>query len=169
MGIKEEKEQFEINTDDKADWALQKIKELKEKKEEKKELAEKRKYQIDQWEEKQTKKIDKQINNLESLLEDYAFKLKEEDKEFKTKDLPFGKIQFRKQRPKWNYEDEDKLLEYAEKNMTDIIKTKKKISKKDLKKKVEIAGNKVINPETGEVIEGVSIKERGEKLYIKPE
>jgi len=164
---KKEKD-FVIDNEAKADWAFQKIAELEEKKKEKEQTAEMRIRQIENWLEDQVEGIDNNIEHLENLLRDYAERLKKEDKDFKTKKLPFGKIQYRKQRPKWNYDD-DKLTEYAEESMPDIIKVKKKVDKRELKKKVEVSGETVVNPETGEVIEGVEVQERGEKLHIKPE
>jgi len=164
---KKEKD-FVIDNEAKADWALEKITKLKKKKKEKEQTAEIRIRQIKNWLDQQNQNINKNIEHLENLLRDYAEQLKEEDEDFKTKKLPFGKIQYRKQRPKWQYDDE-KLTEYAEKSMPDIVKVEKKINKRDLKKKVEVSGETVVNPETGEVVEGVKVQERGEKLYIKPE
>ena len=161
-------EKFVVDSDSKADWVLQKIKELKEKKQEKEELAEERIYQIEQWLKEETNKLNNQIENFEAMLAEYADKLKEQDPDFKTKSLPFGKIQYRKQRAKWQY-DNEKLTEYAEKNIPKAVKTKKKVDKRELKKLVEVAGDKVVHPETGEIVEGIKVQERGEKLYIKTE
>ena len=156
---------FVINNDERADWALQKIKENKEEIAAKAELAKKRIYQIEKWLESETKTLENNIEHLKGMLAEYADQLKESDPDFKTKKLPFGKIQYRSQRPKWHYKDD--LLEYAESSMPDIVKLKKQIDKKKLKDKCEVVGGKVINKETGEVITGVEVEERGEKLYIK--
>jgi hypothetical protein len=51
----------------------------------------------------------------------------------------------------------------------DLIKIKESVDKRELKKQVEVAGNQVVNPETGEVIEGVEVQERGEKFSIDVE
>ena len=160
-----EKEKFVIDSDSKADWALQKIKEHKETIQKKEQLAEQRINQIKDWLEDETGTIEKKIEHLEYLLYEYAENIKEDDPDFKTKKLPFGKLQFRKQRPKWQYKDD--LLEYAEESMPDIVNTKKSVNKRELKKKCEVVDGKVINTETGEVVKGVEVKERGEKFSVK--
>ena len=164
---KEQEDKFIIDDDNKADWALQKIKEHKETIKEKEQLAEQRINQIETWLEEETEKIENEIENLRYMLYEYAEQLKEENPDLKTHSLPFGKLKFRKQRAKWRYKDE--LLDYAEKNIPDVIKTKKQVNKRELKKKCEVVNGKVINKETGEVIEGVEIEERGEKFDIKVE
>ena len=165
--MEEQQEQFVIDSDQKADWALQKIKENKEKIKEKEKLAEERINQIKDWLEKETGKIEKDIENLKYMLYEYGQKLKEQDPDLKTHSLPFGKLKYRKQRPKWQYKDD--LLEYAESNMPDVIKTKKRVDKRKLKKKCEVVDGKVVNAETGEIVEGVEVQERGEKFDIKLE
>ena len=165
--VDQDNESFKVTNDKKADWTLEKIKELEEEKERKKELAEERINPIKEWLADETRKIDDQIENFKCLLEEYANKLKEEDEDLKTHSLPYGKLKFRKQRPKWDYDDE-KLVKGVEKaGLYDLIDVKKKVNKRDLKKQVEVAGNKIVNPSTGEIIEGVEIVERGEKFKIK--
>ena len=163
--MNEGKQEFVIDSDSKADWALEKIKQHKEEIREKEELADERINQIMYWLESETQSIEKNIEHLECLLAEYAKNIKENNPDFKTKKLPFGKIQYRSQRQKWHYKDD--LLEYAESSMPDIVKIKKQIDKKKLKNKCEVVGGKVVNKETGEVITGVEVEERGEKLYIR--
>lgn len=157
---------FVVDDESTADWALQKIKENKEKIREKEDIAEERVYQIEQWLAREKEKLEDGINYLEGLLGNYAAQRKEDEPDLKTISLPFGKIQYRKQRAKWKYDD-DKLTDFAEQNMPDVVQTKKKVNKNDLKKKCKIINGKVINTETGEVVEGVEVEERGEKLKIK--
>ena len=156
---------FAINNDERADWALQKIKENKEEIAEKVELAEKRIYQIEKWLESETKTLENNIDHLEGMLAEYAREIKNSDPDFKTKKLPFGKIQYRSQRPKWHYKDD--LLEYAEENMPDIIKVQKQVDKRKLKKCCDVVNGKVINKNTGEIMNCIEVKEREEKFSIK--
>lgn len=164
--IQEQQERFVIDSDSKADWALEKLKDLKAKKQEKEDLANERVAQIGEWLEKETSKIDDKIEYFEGMLTGYAVKLKEADPELKTHSLPFGKLRFRSQRPKWHYDD-TKLLESVEgAGLDDLIKIKKSVSKADLKKIVDIVNGVAINKDTGEIIEGVTVEERDEKFSI---
>jgi hypothetical protein len=160
-----QEDRFVINDDAKADWALEKLRDLKGAKKKKEELAEKRKMMIDSWLEEESSKLDNEIEFFEGLLTEYAMKLKEENKDLKTHSLPFGKLKFRKQNPKWNY-DEEKLLRFLKITGIDAIKVKEQIDKQALKNIVKVVGNKAIHPETGEIIEGVEIEEREEKFSI---
>ena len=154
-------------TDDKgANWALRKLKELKAKREEKEEQAKEYIRDIEVWLEEECNSIDSDINYFEGLLTEYATEIKEQDPKLKTHKLPFGKLQFRKQRPKWVYDDYLLVKSVEGVGLDDLIKVTKSVSKSNLKKMVEVVGNRVVNKETGEIIEGVIIEERGEKFTI---
>ncbi len=173
----EEEQRFKIDDDDKSCWALKKIKAMKEEIEEKEDLAESQIYQVERWLEKEKEKRQEKIEYLEGLLQEYALELKEEKPDLKTHSLPFGELKFRKQRPKWKY-DSNKLVKSAEDILPDAVKTKKKVNKKELKKMIKDDNSpfqiieedgRVVNTETGEVLEGVTVKERGEKFKVKVE
>ena len=172
--IKNKDERFKIDNDSKANWALRKIRKLKEKINENEEFAEKEIMiiekelsEINQWLEKENQKLEDQIDFFEGLLFDYAQILREDDPELKTHSLPFGKLMFRKQRPKWKYDD-NKLLDFCkENNLDNVIQIKERVNKNNLKKFVEVSGDKAINPDTGEVIEGVNVINRPEKFKVK--
>lgn len=166
-------EGFVVNDDNKATWCLRKIKHFKNKQENNKELAEKQINEIkkeirevEQWLEEENSKLDNSIEFMESKLYSYAQQLRREDPELKTYKLPFGQLQFRKQRPKWKY-DNDKLLSFAEEKYKALIKVKRSVDKRKLKSQAKIIGGKVIIEKTGEVIEGVKVIERPEKFKVK--
>jgi len=170
---KKENDHFIIDNDPKANWALRKIRHLKQKKKENQEFADeeieaiqKEIDEVNQWLESENESLDNDIEYMEGMLRGYAEKLKADDPELKTHKLPFGQLQFRKQRDKWKY-DNDKLLEFAEKNLVDTIKIKKQVDKRKLKKKIKVVGSKAVVADTGEVIEGIEVIQRGEKFKIK--
>lgn len=162
----EEKPGFKVDDKEKANWALRKIKQLKGKQEEVDNLAEKEINKIKMWQDKENNKLDNEIEFFEGMLEEYARDLKNDDADFKTLKLPSGDLKFRKQRPKYIY-DNEKLISYAEENFTDLVEVKKRVSKRELKKSIDIVNGKAINVETGEIVEGIEVKERGERFSIK--
>ena len=169
----QEDKPFIIDNDCKANWALRKIRQMKEKQNKNKELAksqiEKIQDEIDEinhWLDKENDKIQNNIDFMKTKLKNYAFTLKEDNPDLKTHSLPFGALKFRKRRPKWNYDD-DKLLQFAESNLQEAVKVKKRVDKRKLKKKADVAGNKAVLKDTGEIIEGVKIINRPEKFKIK--
>jgi flagellar biosynthesis GTPase FlhF len=171
--IKNEDEGFIVEDDNKATWCLRKIKHFKSKQEKNKKLAEeqiseieKEIKEVEEWLKAENSKLENSIEFMKSKLYLYAQQLREENSELKTHKLPFGQLQFRTQRPKWKY-DNDKLLDFAEKNYKELVKVKKSVDKRKLKSKAKIVGGRVIIEETGEVIEGVEVVERGEKFKVK--
>jgi len=167
-----ENNHFIIDNDSKANWALRKIRHMKKKQNKNKELAEsqiekiqKEIDEIEHWLEKENEKVQKNIDFMKSKLKNYAMELKDDNPDLKTHNLPFGALKFRKRQPKWNYND-DKLLEFAESNLEEAVKIKKKVDKRKLKKKAEVVGNKAVLEDTGEVIDGIKVVERPEKFKI---
>lgn len=163
----EQEDNFEVDDDHKANWALKKIRQLKKKKQKNEKFAEKEISEIKEWLDEENGKLDNHIEYIEGLLTEYAMKLKEQDEDFKTKNLPAGKMQFRKQRPKWKYDDEKLVNFLKDVGKNELIRVKESVDKRELKKQVEVAGKKVVDAETGEILEGVEVKERGEKFKIK--
>lgn len=170
---KKQDDYFVIDNDQKANWALRKIKHLKNKKDKNDEFAEteietiqKEIDEVNSWLESENSSLNNDIEYLEMKLKYYALDLKDDDPELKTHKLPFGQLQFRKQRKKWKYDD-SKLLEFAEKNLKDAVKIKKRVDKRKLKKKIKIVGSKAVVSDTGEVIEGIKVIKRGEKFKVK--
>jgi hypothetical protein len=171
--IRNEDEGFVVDDDNKATWCLRKIKHFKSKQEKNKELAkeqiseiEKEIREVEEWLEAENSKLENSIEFMKSKLYLYAQQLREENPKLKTHKLPFGQLQFRTQRPKWKY-DNDKLLDFAEKNYKELIKVKKSVDKRKLKSEAKIVGGRVIIEKTGEVVEGVEVVERGEKFKVK--
>ncbi len=73
----------------------------------------------------------------------YVLNLKEDDPEFKTIKLLFGKLLFRKKRDKWQY-GEGKLLEFAKENIKSPVTVKVKVDKRKLKKHLKKSGDKAV-------------------------
>lgn len=170
--VREEKERFVIDDDNKACWALKEIKKLQEKVAQKEELAKTQKRQIDEWLEDETKKHQESINYLESLLMQYGFELKKKDPKLKTHSLPFGDLRFRKQQPKWEYDDAKLLESVKEAELNEVIKIKESVNKAGLKKLVKkekavIENGQVIITDLGVVLEGVQVVDRPERFEVK--
>ena len=163
----EKQDKFVIDDDHKANWALKKIRQMKNKVAEKEEFAQKEIDEIKKWLEEETSKLEDSIEYFESMLTEYAMKMKEEDEDLKTHKLPAGKLQFRKRRPKWNYDNEKLMKHLEESGRDELIRVKKSPDKRKLKKQVEVAGNKVVDADTGEIIEGIEVQERGESFKVK--
>jgi len=164
---------FTVDNDKKASWCLRKIRQLKKKQNDNDKLAQEmidklkeEIKEIENWRDEENNKLQNNIEFMENKLYDYALRLREEDPELKTINLPFGKLKFRKQRPKWKYDD-DKLLEFLENNYPKLVRVKKNPDKRKLKKKANVTNDKAVLPDTGEIVEGVQITDRPEKFKVE--
>ncbi|MBZ4662806.1 MAG: hypothetical protein JG776_488 [Caloramator sp.] len=163
----EGKEQFKVTNIDQANWCLRKIAALKKKQKENEELAKAEIERIQKWLDKENKQLDDSLKFFEGLLEEYAIVQRQKDSKFKLS-TPYGKVGFRKQQPKWNYDDEKLLNFLKQAGKTEFVRIKEEVNKSELKKKLKIAGNLVVD-ENGEIIEGITIEEQPEKVVIDVE
>ena len=158
-------EGFAIKDDLHADQVLEDISKIKADINKKEELAKQRRLQIEQWEERETSKLQSRVDWLQGALQTYFMRLREQRPALKTHSLPFGKLKMRVQQPILKYDDEE-LIKFLLATGMGGVRTKREIDKKELKKMTEVVGNKVIHAETGEVIEGIIAEKRPEKFSI---
>lgn len=164
-----QEDSFVVDDENKANWALRKIKQYKDKIDNNNALAQAEIDKIEQWNNEVNKQAQESIDYFTSLLTSYALNKKAEDPKFKSLKLPNGRFGFRKSQPKWVY-DNDKVIETLEKaNLTDFIRVTKAPSKAEIKKAFDVVGDKVVNPDTGEVIEGIEIEPQDDKFNLAVE
>jgi hypothetical protein len=171
--IEQDSSGFVVDNDRKAVWCLRKIKHLKEKQAKNEELAEseiediqKEIDEVQNWLDEENNKLQNSIDFFESILYSYALELRKGEPELKTHKLPFGKLQFRSKRPKWNY-DNAKLLDFITSNYRELVKVKESVDKRKLKQMTEVVSGKVVVKDTGEIVEGVEVVERDEEFQVK--
>lgn len=165
----EQRGQFIIDDDQKANWALRKIRQLQEKRVANIELAENEIERINTWLKEVNGDLEQSIDYFTGLLEGYHRQVLEQDPKAKTIKLPYGKLKMRAQQPEF-IRDNDKLLAWLESKGT-IGKAYIKITKSPhwgkLKERLRIAGDRMVDPETGEVVPGVEVVERGPKFSVE--
>lgn len=160
----QEKERFKIENLEAANWAFRKLAAIERKKKEIQELANKEIERIKAWQEQEERGLDNSKEFFEGLLTEYFAREREKDPKFKIS-TPYGKVTARKQQPKWNY-DEDKLVKWLKENNQNLIRIKYEPDKNEIKKTYKIVGTNVVT-EDGEIVEGISVEERPEKITIK--
>src|SRR5690625_4910326 len=132
-------DRFIIDTDDKADWALRKIKEAENEIEKVEYFAESQIRQVENWKAKETDKHHESIDYFQSLLAEYLQNKRKEDPKLKSITLPTGNVGFRKRQPKWVYNDEVLLESLESENMDELIRVEKKLDKRSIKKAFKVA------------------------------
>lgn len=106
----EENTGFVVDTEEKANWTLRKIRQFKEKADGNKKLAQAEIGRIEEWLGKENNSLSDSIEHFEFLLQGYAEKQKAADPKFKSMKLPYGKLRFKKQQPEFKQEEEPLVL-----------------------------------------------------------
>lgn len=109
--------------------------------------------------------INSEIDYLKSQLEVFQVQRLEETGE-KTVRLPHATLKARKL-PQTFVRNDDALLEWAEKNATEMIKTIRSVAWNELKKELELVNGKTVYKPTGEILEAVTIKPEEIKYSVE--
>lgn len=161
------KPRFQIETKEHAIWALRKIAAIERARKEAQEAAQAEICRMQDWLAGEEKRADQAREYLDQLLEEYHRKQLEENPKAKTIKLPHGELRFRAQQPEF-YRDENTIKAWAKENRPDVlIPQDPKLDWTGLKKVIRIVDGKALDPNTGEIIPGITIVERQPKFQIK--
>jgi len=152
-------EQFVIDTESKASWAIACVLEADNRIGRRKALAEEYKARLDAWVETASRQDNNSISYLTFLLEPYVKDEVSKLHKSKTLSLPTGTASMRKLPDKLEITDNDTALSYCESEHPEAVIIKKELNKSVLKD--------LILKRT-EPIPGVEAELGGDKLYIKP-
>lgn len=163
----EEQEGFVIDTEQKANWALRKIKQLQDKMEANTLMARTENERVTAWLKEVSEPLQRDIDFFTGLLEQYHREVIERDPKAKTIKLPHGNLKMRVQQPEFR-RDENKLLAWLKKtDRKDYIVVKESPAWAELKKVLKVVGTSMADPETGEVVDGVEVVEREPKFSVE--
>jgi phage host-nuclease inhibitor protein Gam len=155
-----EEAKFEITDKNSLNWAFRKVSALKAQEKEIKQLADAERERISDWERSEISTISNSLAFFETIVAAYHAKQLEEDPKAKTISTPYGKSKSRKSKEAPEKENEEAILQHViENGMDDYIKTSLKWA--DLKKAVkivEIAGEKAVVDENGQLVPGMTVK-----------
>lgn len=152
----EEKQPFKVTDLSSLNWAMKKYKEKYNEIKEFESFCNEEKLKLDVWLEEVSKPIKNDMEYFESLIIAYMAQEREATGK-KSISTPNGKVQSRESAESVQHVDKDKLLEYAIENGIDEA-IKQTLAWTELKKRLAIADGKVIDVETGEFVEGATVK-----------
>lgn len=162
-----EESTFTIESDETAEWALKKVLAAKREKERLTDLIKVERESLDRKQEEIDKRYEQETSYLLFLLGEY-FKTVEH-KETKTQEsyqLLSGKLIYKKPTQKME-QDESALLDWCKANAPEYIKTKQSVEWGQLKKLMQISGDKVVYGITGEIVTGVAVSENAGVFDVK--
>lgn len=165
--MRAEENEFTIDSDEVAEWALKKVLAARQEKERLTALIDAERERLDRKQED----IDKRYENETSFL---LFKLSEyfktvEHKETKTQEsyqLLSGKLVYKKPTVKLE-QDKHALLNWCKDNAPEYVRTEQSVEWGQIKKCMKIVGESVIYDATGEVVQGVAITETAGTFDVK--
>jgi len=151
-------EQFTVDSDSKAEWAINQIKEQYTERDRLIKVCDEQIEIYNLKKEEYQKKCEDKTSYLKSMLQQYFATV--EHKSTKTQEsyeLPSGKLRLKYPKEKFKIDD-SKLLEWLKDNARiEYIETKVSPKWGEFKKAVAVVGNKVVTEE-GQVVEGVAVE-----------
>lgn len=161
----QQKEQFRIDTVEKADWAVRKIAKYQE--EIKKDQADAQAIidKTKQWLASRTKEHQDQIDFFQEMLRPFAMQQLAESKKKKSCKVPSGTLGFRASSDNYEKNDDD-LLIWAQVSAPDYVEQKPSLKWGELKKSCKTANGKLITAD-GEIVPGVKVVSQPDVFYVK--
>lgn len=152
-----------------ADFYLKQIAKLRQQKEEINNFVdgelERQVKKYEEYRQNRLNPLDAQIAFYEEGLRTFALNEYNESGKKSIK-LPNGSISIRKQQPKYVYEDATVLEFLQENNLTDYIRTKSEVNKKDLKKIAAVNNDNQLILD-GKIVPGVTVIPQEDKIEVK--
>ena len=163
----EQRQQFQITDEGMADWAIRKIAKARKEFDEAGKVADAQIARISDWLARKKRDMERTEEFFGGLLRAYYQPQHEADpKRRKTFRLPSGQVQFRAQQPEYKRDDEQ-LLKWLKANDREAyIVVKESPAWGDLKKNLRQHGEHMIDPESGEVVDGILVVERPVAIRI---
>lgn len=156
---------FVIDNDGLADWAIERIKEHEEASARYTQAAKMRIDMLNRQIVEESQRLDDRTSGLKLALAEYFEQLPKKVTKTQEK-VVFPSGELIRKLPKMDFErDTDKLIKTLQ--GTPYIESKPALKWAELKKDLQIVGNTVINTQTGEVVDGVSIIEKPATFEIK--
>lgn len=160
----EDKKRFKVTSAATANWVFRKIKYINLKMDEVNSLANEDINRINSWREQSIKQYEDLKEYFEGLIKEHIFEQRKVDKDYKIS-TPYGKAYIRTSPEKWEYNEEVLIKWLKNNNNKELINVKETVDKNNLKKIAAAVKNEVVDINSGEIIEGITVKD-GEKQVI---
>jgi len=151
----ERDERFVVDNDEKANWAMRRLRSIRKKQDENKAIYDSEISRLQNWLEKVNTDLNRNAEYFEAILRPYALQERLNDR--KSIVLPHGTIKTVQGRQKVEVGDEKEFIAWAKVNDSALIRVKEEIDKKALNA-LKVQDGMVISTQ-GEILPNVSIVE----------
>ena len=167
LGNEEEAQGFTIDSDNKADWAIEQILTAVAERDRLTRIANDRIAELNKQKADISEKTDRNTQFLTDKLFEYFQTVKPSSitKTQTTFKLLSGKLVQKKQQPEY-VRDEAAMIDWARASAPDYIKVEERLNWGDLKKQTTLDGEAVVLADTGEIIPGVVAKARPDVFEV---
>ena len=163
----EEGGEFRITDDLMADWVVEKINAAREERDRLVSLVQGKIEQLQERRQLYIVNFEENTSYLRAKLMDYFMTVKTQDtKTMKKYKLVSGTLILKHQQPEY-IRDEPQMVEWAEREAPEYVRTIKAISWGDLKKNTQVVGDRVCLIDSGEVIPGVAVTQREDVFEVQ--
>lgn len=157
---------FKIDNDDKAEWAVRKIRQAQLAIEKRRQFVQAEIERLQAWQQMMDERDQATIDRMTSLLRPYFESLRPQLGKRKSYSLPSGVLQVRTAQVSY-VRDEEKLLPYA--RQIGLVRVKETPDWAEIKKRFRPAGDRpgdpVVDVETGEIVPGVAVQEPEREVF----
>lgn len=165
----EAKQRFQIVDLASLSWALRKLRAIEAKRKDINGLVDAEIERLEDFRKRELQGLQNSEDFFRGLIGEFAQRQRDEDPSFKSIKTPYGTIGFRKQQPKWHYDD-DALVSFLEKNdHADLIRIKKEPAKSEIKKLFKANEDGRVFDENGQEVVGIKVEFLPETLDVKVE
>lgn len=159
---------FRIEHDAQAAWAMRKARKAAQRIAEVDRIAQAEIDRIQEWALSERGGPERDLGFFETLLTEYALRLREQDPKRKSVVTPYGKVSTTQVGAKVVVDDEESFIAWAEVNLPDAVKTKKTVLVTPIKDAIATLDGLPVT-EQGEVIPGISITTPTITAKVTPE
>lgn len=167
LETEERREAFRVNDDGAAEWAIKRLAEIRAVIAERQRFHDAEVERLRVWLDNEHRPLRSSESYFEHLLGDYA-RRQRQDADRKTIALPHGKVSTRWGAAKFSF-DEERFLAWAEVNLPEIIRIKKEPWVAEMRERLVIQDNQVIDPASGQIVDGVVASSPELSITIKTE
>jgi hypothetical protein len=158
--MEDQKAPFEVSDDAGAAWAMRKLQGLRRQHDEIEKVVAAEIATVTEWAERSHNNLARDLAYFEGLLINYAREQREQHGR-KSIDLPTGRVTSRKSSEGWSV-DSAEFVSWAKEFAPHLVRTKITELPETLdvlEHNLETSGGKVVVQETGEIVEGISVKD----------